>query len=124
MEKHTCKTYFSVGFDGNAEELERFIVDNLGVTPGRDGRYFIIGGNSRYSPDVNKMLAVTLKDLFGKEDKIKEMQEKFSVTCALEIVPYIASSSEKPPQNLSLNAEIIDFLYNSGTAMDLDYYVI
>lgn len=147
MEKHSCKTYFSVGFEFdrvknaallkerrecspeeigiyNRAKVEKFIVDNFGVTPEWDRHRFIIGSNTTYCSDVNEMLAATLKDLFGKEDKIKEMQRAFSVTCTLEIVPYIASRSENPPQELSLNEGIIAFLYNSDTAMDLDYYVV
>lgn len=147
MEKHSCKTYFSVNFEldiqknakllkersnctpeeigiFNKEEVEKFIADNFGVTAKWDRHCFVIGCNEKYASDVNEMLAITLKDLLGKEDKIKEMQQKFSVTCALEIVPYIACGSEMPPQELSLNEETIAFLYNSDTAIDLDYYVI
>lgn len=147
MEKHSCKTYFSVGFEFdvqknaallkerrecspeeigifNKEEVEKYIVEHFGVKAEWDRHHFVIGSNARYSSDINKMLAATLKGLLGKEDAIKEMQQRFSVTCVLEIVPYIASGSEQPSQNLSLNQEIIDFLYNSDTAMDLDYYVI
>ena len=147
MGKHSCKTYFSVNFEFdsvknavflkerrdclpedigifNKNEVEKFIVDNFGITPKWNRHRFIIGTNKNYDVDVNKMLAITLKDLFGKEDKIKKMQERFSVTCFLEIVPYIASQSEEPSQILSLNKQIIDFLYSSNTSMDLDYYVV
>ncbi len=145
--EHSCRTYLGVRFDFdikknaaaqkegrdclleeigifNKQEVERFIVDELGVTPEWKRHSFVIGFNDEYDIDVNKMLRVTLKELFGKEEKIKELCSRFGVTTALEIVPQIASDSKEPKQILSLDPDIIDFLYDSGTAMDLDYYVI
>lgn len=147
MEKHTCKTYFSVNFQFdreknaallrerrtcspeeigifNRDEVEKFISEAFGVKPKWNRHHFIIGGNAKYASDVNRMLAVTLKDLFGKEDKIKEMQRKFGVSTTLGIVPCIAGRAEKPPQELSLSQTAIDFLYLSDTGLDLDYYVL
>lgn len=147
MEKHTCKTYFSVNFEfdrqKNAEllkkgrdcapeeigiksktEAEKFIIDNFSLKPQWERHRFVIGLNEKYDADVNEMIRATLKDLIGKEDKIAEMKEKFSVQTVLEIVPYVAVDSDEPTQNLSLDDDIIDFLYATGTSHDLDYYVI
>ncbi len=147
MEKHSCKTYFAVLFKFdikkniallkerddclpeeigilNRNEVEKFIADMFGVKPEWNRHHFVIGFNDDYDVDVNAMLRVTLKDLLGKEDKVKEMCGRFGVTASLEIVPQIAANSEEPKQILSLDKDMTDFLYLSGTLMDLDYYVI
>ena len=145
--KHTCKTYFSVNFNVdtklnatllrecrnptlqqlgifNKDEVEQFIVDNFHVTPGFCRHRFVLGYNEDYNVDVNEMLRVTLKDLLGKEQAIATLQQRFSVTTVLTIVPSIVADSAEPHQILSLNKDILDFLSKSGTAMDLDYYVV
>jgi len=146
MENPTCKTYFAVLFPidqekniallkqkkdcspeelgiCNQQEVGEFLTQTLGVSPVWNRHHFVIGYNDAYHADVNEMLRITLKGLFGKEDKIKEMQTRFGVTTSLEIVPTIVSDAEQR-QNLSLDPDITDFLYSSATAMDLDYYVI
>ena len=148
QEKHSCKTYLAVCFDidiqKNAEllrerrdchyclpeeigifnkrEVEEYIVGELGITPEWNRHHFVIGYNENYNIDVNEMIRVTLKDLFGKEDKINELCKNFGVTVVLEIVPYIITESDVPSQILSLDRDIIEFLYQSGVEMDLDYY--
>ena len=146
MERHTCKTYFSVAFEFavqknawllkerkactaeelgivNKAEVERFIIEQLGITPQWKRHHFVIGLNEEYNVDVNEMLRWTLKDLFGKEQKLLEMKNRFSLTTTLEIVPHIVVDCGEPSQILSLDSDIIAFLYKSGTAVDLDYYV-
>ncbi|MBD5131860.1 MAG: DUF4279 domain-containing protein [Clostridiales bacterium] len=147
MERPACKTYFCLVFDFdvkknaaslkarrdctpeelgiyNKTEVERFIVDRLGVVPEWRRHRFILGCNENYDVDVNVMLRATLKDLFGKEDIIKRACEQFGVSAALVIVPYIVADSDEPHQLLSLDRDIIDFMSRSGMAMDLDYYII
>ena len=146
-ERHSCKTYFAVHFDFDMQknaalirerhdckpedigifnkcEVEEYIVDTFGVTPEWKRHHFVIGYNANYDVNVNQMIRVTLNNLFGKEDKIRELCEKFGVTTCLEIVPYIVEDSNEPTQILSLERDIINFLYNSGTEMDLDYYIL
>lgn len=143
---HSCHTYFAVHFEINMEknaeyirkgiecspedlgifnknEVERFIKEQFGVTPVWERHTFHIGHNERYDVDVNNMVRVTLKDLLGKEEKLCELRERFGVETVLEIVPYISVDSEMPTQILSLDRDIIEFLYKSGTEVDLDYYV-
>lgn len=144
--EHSCHTYFAVHFEidmeKNAEyirngiectpedlgifnknEVEKFIVEQFGVTPVWDRHTFFIGQNANYDVDVNKMIRITLKDLFGKEENLRELRKRFGVETMLEIVPYISVDCEKPTQILSLDRDIIEFLYKSGTEVDLDYYV-
>lgn len=146
MERRSCKTYFSIGFEFdvrknaqilkegrecmpeelgivNKVEAEKFIIEQLGIIPQWKRHHFVIGFNGEYNVDVNEMLRSTLKDLFGKEQKLREMKERFAVSTTLEIVPHIVANSEEPSQILSLDSDIIAFLYKSGTAVDLDYYV-
>ena len=146
MEHHSCATYFAVCFDidvdknaallrksldctpeeigiYNKEEVEAAIIE-LGVIPKWHRHRFVIGYNDNYDVNVNEMIRVTLKELFGKEAAIKELCDKFNVTAMLEIVPHIAKSSNEPTQILSLESDIIDFLHKSGTQMDLDYYIM
>ena len=145
--EHSCKTYLSVNFDFdmqkdikllkehkecmpeeigiiNKAEVEKFINEEFGIIPIWKRHCFVMGFNDKYEADVNEMLRVTLKDLFGKENKIRELQEKFSVDAVLEIVPQIATDSDKPYQLLSIADDVIDFLYKANVTHDMDYYVI
>ena len=147
MEKHTCRTYFAIYFKFNEEknlallkerkeclpqdidifnkdQVERYIIDNFDVKPEWRRHHFVVGLNEEYDVDVNAMLRVTLKKLMGKESVIKGLCKLFDVSTSLVIVPRIASGSDMPNQMLSLDFDIISFLYESGTSMDLDYYVI
>lgn len=145
--KHSCTTYFAfqfeIDFEKNAEllrhflecepeqiginnkkEVERAIIDTLGVKPTFNRHYFEIGRNEDYNVYVSDMCRITLKDLFGKEQAISDIKQKFNLSTTLEIVPYIAADSEEPNQCLSLDNDIIEFLYKTGTSIDLDYYII
>ncbi len=147
VEKQACKTYFCIDFEfdhaRNAEllrqrpdctpeeigivnkaEVEKYVVDNLGVTPVWERHHFVIGCNEEYNVDVNAMLRITLRDLLGKEEMIKEMQRRLGVETVLQIVPYMAAGGDEPNQCLSLDKEIIGFLYKSNTALDIDYYIV
>ena len=89
MEKHKCKTYFSVWFKFdfqknmaflkerrqsrpeeigifNKDEVEKYIVDTFGTVPDWCRHHFVLGNNENYDVDVNEMLRVTLKDFIGK----------------------------------------------------------
>lgn len=147
MENHSCKTYFTFQFDFdrkkniellrnsldcepeqigiyNKDEAEQAIIELLGVQPVWFRHSFEIGRTEAYSVYVSDMVRVTLKDLIGKEQQILAIKQRFNLTTSLIIVPYIIADSEQPNQCLSLDDDVIEFLYKSGTSMDLDYYVI
>lgn len=144
---HSCKTFFTFQFDFDSEKnaellrhsrecqpeqigiynkdvAEQAIIELLGVKPVWFRHSFEIGLNEEYSVYVSDMVRVTLKDLFGKEEQILEIKRRFNLTTSLIIVPHIVADSELPNQCLSLDDDIIEFLYKSGTSMDLDYYII
>lgn len=130
MEK--CRAYFRKGEDfspedvgiSNKKEIEKYIIDEFGIVPIWEMHHFIIGYNDNYDVDVNNMIRVTLNALLGKEEKLKQMKERFSVHIILEIVPYIIYRSRESNQILSLEKDIISFLYETNVEMDIDYYVI
>lgn len=79
--------------------------------------------NSDYDVDVNNMLRVTLAPFFGKESELKRIAESYGVKFILEIVPELEANSEEPTPILSLDKDIIAFLYLSDVEHDLDLYV-
>ena len=130
MERHTCKTYFAINLANDErenevfkKEIEKFVKENFDIAPQWRVRRFVIGYNADYRVNVNEMLRITLKDLMGKTDKIKELCKIYGVKTSLVIVPYIVVDSGAPNPLLSLDKDIIEFLYKSNTSMDLDYYV-
>lgn len=89
-----------------------------------DGDRIIIGFNDVFDVDVNVMARRTIKDFIGREELLRELQRDFSAEIWLEISPYLQHDCKLPNQMLSLDGDIIAFLYKSGVKLDLDYYVI
>ena len=119
-----CLTYFSVIYDKNFDMID--FCDKLNL----DYEYLKkfgtdvsmeIGRNEDYDVDINKMVRVTLKDLFGKEDILVMLKNKYNLEYYLERVPCIYSDSIHPI--LSLDYDILEFLYKSKTVDDLYYYI-
>lgn len=75
------------------------------------------GLNPEYDPDVNVMLRQTLKDLFGKEDRLREIQEKYFVSMRLEIYTTFITDSKEPKQNLKIDSDIRNFLKKAGAKL-------
>lgn len=146
MNGHSCMTYLAVSFDVDARKSAELLrggktpePELLGITAKPDverelaalgcpavwaRRRFVIGQNTEYNTDVNEMLRVTLSDLFGKERELLRLSREYGVRIALEIVPRIAADSDSPNPILSLDGDIIEFLYKSGATLDLDYYIV
>lgn len=145
MKNHSCKTLLCFWSDFNGQKNAEFIKQGKRPTPedldivnkdeiGRklseitdqivwNRHHFEVGSNEEYDVDVNNMIRKTLSAFTGKEDFLKEIQKEFGITVSLEIIPRIAYSSDKPRQILSLDDDIIAFLYKAGVSMDLDYYI-
>lgn len=121
-----CLTYFRVDFAKNfdlkvfAEQLNlsyETLLEN-----GTD-QSLMIGYNEVFNIDCNEMIRETLKDLWGKEAILVELKEKYQLKYYLERVPHLFANKQTPNLNLSLDADIIEFLYKSETIDDLDYFV-
>lgn len=134
MKKHACRTYFLVVGDFDPKAFCRA----LGVTPTRTVRrgepqgergipapadMAEIGYNDRYRVDVNEMIRKTLAELADKTALLDELRRRHALSYYLEIVPEIASGSDEPCPILSLDPDIVEFLYRTGAQHDLDYYV-
>lgn len=134
MKKNSCRTYFRIVGIFNPQE----IAEILNATPHRIIRRgdslphtkrvaehdeIVFGYNDEYSADINEMLRVTLKGLRGKVTELAALREKYRLEYYLEIVPEIESGSEEPHPALSLDDDIIEFLYLTKTKHDLDYYI-
>lgn len=123
-------------FDYFDEEYQRYVdifydIDSIKqaiseISEGFVHRYgsFAFEDYEDYDVDVNVMLRKMLKDLFGKEQKLKEITEKFLKVITLEIYAVIAKDSEEPKQNLSLDKDIIEFLHKSGVELKLETKII
>ncbi len=83
-----------------------------------------IGLNTAYNADVNVMLRETLKELFGKEEELKAIRDRYCAALTLHIEATIARDSDEPRQNLSLDKDIIEFLHKSGAKLDFRYNVV
>ena len=83
-----------------------------------------IGRNERFNLDINVMIRETLRDLFGKEEILKILKEKYNLEYFLERVPTIIKDSTESNQILSLDNDIIEFLYRTQTKDDLDYFIL
>lgn len=134
MNKHLCRTYFKIVGNFQAQ----VILEKLNLTPYKvinrgdplphqkgisNFDTIIIGMNDKYSVDINEMIRVTIGELTHKINLLSELKEKYSLTYYLEIVPTIASDSKEPTPILSLDDDIIEFLFLTKTKQDLDYYI-
>lgn len=124
MEKY-CLTYFLVKFDSNNFDMLEFskvldldyqILERFGTESTIE-----IGRNEFYNDDINVMVRTSLKDLFGKEDKLLYLKNKYKLEYVLERVPLILDNQNMP--KLSLDDDIIEFLYKTKTKDDLDYFL-
>lgn len=134
MKNHKCRTFFVITGDFNAKDvLNALEVDNYEVF-NKGEEYKIskrkrefdeikIGFNENYNVDINEMIRATLKGIINKTDVLKTLKKELSLDYALVLVPEIYSDSEEPNPLLSLDRDIIEFLYLTETDIDLDYYV-
>ena len=134
MKNHKCRTYFIVTGDFNANDiLNALDVENYEIFK-KGEEYKIskrkrefdeikIGFNKNYNVDINEMIRETLKDIINKTELLSKLKKEYNLDYALVLVPEIYSDSEEPNPLLSLDRDIIEFLYLTETDIDLDYYV-
>ena len=125
MERY-CLTYFLVKFDKDNFDKKEFC-DKLGFTLdyvdywGTDCT-IEIGRNEIYDEDINVMIRQSIKDLLGKEDALVYLKQKYGLFYAIERVPLILKN-RKFKQKLSLDEDIIEFMYKTKAVDDLDYFI-
>lgn len=124
--KYHCLTYFRVDFDRGFDLLEFSGALDLKYEVLLDFKCdnsLYIGYNTDFDINCNVMLRKTLKDLFGKEDILLKLKHQFNLVYYLERVP-VVFSSDTSNMILSLEKDIVEFLYKTDTIDDLDYIVL
>ena len=123
---HKCRSYFNITSD---KEINIDVVCDM-LTIDRDEIILSKNSNSininlceEYNIDTNILLRKTLSNLFGKEDILRKLKEKYNFTYYLERVVEFDSRCDEPTPILGLARDIIEFLYKSGTLDDIDYYI-
>ena len=120
-----CLTYFLVKYDINNFDMKEFASKlslnyDLLVYFSTDST-IEIGRNEFYQDDINIMIRETLKDLLGKEDILLELKNKYNLEYYLERVPLLLNDDNYI--KLSLDIDIIEFMYKTKTIDDLDYHL-
>ena len=126
--KHTCLTYFLVKFHSHNFDL-RVFCSRLGLDYNETLRFSTpgtieIGRNELYEDDINIMIRVTLKELFGKEEALLDLKARYELEYYLIRVPLILLDSDEQFPNLSLDEDIVEFMYKTRTIDDLDYFIM
>ena len=85
------------------------------------GYSFKLGYNENFNVDLNEMVRATLKPLFGKEELLVELKEKYGLEYFLSRVVYFTVNGVNPI--ISLDNDIIAFMHLTGAVDDLDYYI-
>lgn len=122
-----CLTYFLVKFDINNFDYDDF-ANQLNLDLQLLKRFgtdetIEIGRNELFDIDINVMIRRSIKDLIGKEDILLKLKNKYNLEYYIERVPCLVANTEKPRQILSLDYDIIAFMYKAQVCDDLDYYI-
>lgn len=107
----------------NEETFDRNVVaDELGnVSENFEqlANWLRLGLNDNYSADINVMLRETLKELFGKEQLLKDIQDRRFVPMTLEVFVTVIKDSDEPKQNLTIDKDIKEFMKKAGVELRL-----
>ena len=120
--EHKCRTYFCVKGEFDVDEFlqETELKADKIVRKGDINEKsklvskldeIKIGFNESYNVDINVMVRETLKDLVSKSERLVEFKNGGNLEYYLVLVPEIASSGKEPKQILSLESDILEFLY-------------
>lgn len=134
MKNHKCRTYFRITGNFNTQEILKTLnvkadkIYNKGEIIEKSKRIrendeITIGFNDEYDVNINVMLRKTLNDLTSKRELLLNLKKELNLEYYLVLVPEIYSDSDEPNQILSLESDIIEFLYLTKTEQDLDYYI-
>ena len=134
MKNHKCRTYFRIISNFNSQEILNALnvkadkIYNKGVIIEKSKKIkendeITIGFNDEYDVNINVMIRKTLKDLTSKTELLLNLKKELNLEYYLVLVPEIYSDSDEPNQILSLESDIIEFLYLTKAEQDLDYYI-
>lgn len=146
--EHYCKTQLRIGFDFDdggdiylqrlndpdmsdekfkkleSERSDEFLIENefsqLSINYEKFWTYLICGENEKYNADINVMLRETLKDLFGKEEKLKALRYRFCLSLTLEVTVTVCKSSEEPEPDLTIAWDIDEFLKRADVEIKIN----
>lgn len=122
---HKCLTYFLI-YSKRMIDM-RIIVEALGlnedVISKMTEQSLEIGRCDKYDVNINNMIRTTIKSLVGKEDILLALKEKYNLEFYLSKVVMLDVKSNIPNPILSLEGDVIEFLYKTNTIDDIDYYL-
>ena len=117
--RHGCRTYFyAIGEDFADEFIKELRLDEGFVKITERG--VKVGFNEDYSVNINDMFRKTLRRLMNKTELLSSLRERFDLEYFLIAIPELESESESPLPILSLDDDIIEFLYLTKAHHDLD----
>ncbi len=123
-----CLTYFLVEYDQTTFDMQDFCtqlsLDFATVQRFSADGFIELGRNELFDKDVNVMIRQTLKDLLGKEEILLALKDKYALSFTLERVPLLQTDESAPYQKLSLDEDVIRFMYLCKVKDDLDYHII
>ena len=134
METHRTYVYFALtGDDFNPE----VITSKLEIQPTRTWKK---GDKGKYKPileyacwelstkigaeyiDIDKLVDEIIDKLFDKIHIINELKLQLHLNSILEIILYVDTNEKQTTPALGHNHKVIEFLYKTNTATDVDIY--
>ncbi len=144
MERNSCYTYFAIRGDFKHEDITK----RLNLTPcdswntgdlsrfhppEKERRYTFscwkYGICNDYDIDIPNMMRKTIKDLIPKKAELLKIREDYDAGLYLEVVPEIYVPKDdndtdyEPHPVITPSRDIIEFLYETKTELDIDYYI-
>lgn len=131
MVKNSCLVYFSIKGEFVVEEISQI----LGLNPTNSHNkgdlnkvkkpyefaVWEYGTNNGYDVIVANQMRQTIKDLVPLKDKLCYIKNNYDVTMYLQVVPHVVAGQTAPA--LAPSQDIVEFLYQTGTELDIDLYV-
>ena len=123
-------TYFLVEYNKKNFSFEDFCgqigldvqetKDNGAENEDDDIAYIYIGYNYDFNENLNVLFRESIKNLIGKEDILVKLKEKYNLKYTLERAPTVSNNYRL---DISLEEDIIAFLYKSQSKDDIDYFI-
>lgn len=128
---NSFNTYFAIIYEEDNFDLEEFklklnlynfVIEEYGKKVCENKFVIKIGHCNKFNLDINIMIRDSIKELIGKEEILLELKNKYNLEYYLERVVYLKNIKDGVFPILSLDNDIIEFLYKTKTIDDLDYY--